>query len=156
MIKSFVQLKPVMRSILVIGLAAGLAGCVASYRNHGYVPSEDELAEIVVGVDTRDSVIESVGPPSSSGILNESGFYYVASQMRHYGARAPQVVRRDLVAINFDSAGTVTGVQHFGLEDGRVIPLQRRVTSSNVQDKTFLRQLLGNLGRFSPGQFLNN
>jgi hypothetical protein len=59
------------------------------------------------------------------------------------------------VAINFNSTGTVTGVQHFSLEDGRVIPLQRRVTDSSLENKTFLRQLLGNVGNFNPGQFLN-
>ena len=144
------RLKQFCRFALAAGLAGALAGCSAIYRNHGYVPSEEELAEVIPGVDTRDSVAETIGAPSSSGVLNNGGYYYVASQMRHYGARKPQVVSRELVAINFDSAGVVTGVEHYSLEDGRVVPLQRRVTSSSIEDKTFLRQLLGNLGRFNP------
>ena len=35
------------------------------------------------------------------------------------------------------------------------MPLERRVTSSGVEDSTFLRQLLGNLGNFGPSQILN-
>lgn len=148
-------LKPVFR-IVAIGLTAGvLTACTAIYRHHGYVPTAEELAAIQVGVDTRDSVVEAVGTPSSSGLLNESGYYYVASRMRHYGARAPQVVSRELVAISFDQRGVVRNIERYGLEDGRVIPLERRVTSSSVEDKTFIRQLLGNLGSFNPANVIN-
>lgn len=134
--------------------ALSAAGCVSIYRNHGYVPSEQALAEIKIGVDTRDSVAEAIGSPSSSGMLKDSGYYYVSTRMRHYGAAAPRVVSRELVAISFDQRGVVQGITRYGLEDGKVIPLQRRVTSSSVEDKTFLRQLVGNLGRFNPGDVL--
>ena len=143
----------VKRAVLLLAVAA-LAACTASYRKHGYVPTEEQLAEVVVGVDSRDSVAQTIGIPSSSGVLNDSGYYYVATRMRHYGAAAPKPVSRELVAVNFDKNGVVSGIQRFGLEDGRVIPLQRRVTSSSVQENTFLRQLIGSLGNFGPGALL--
>jgi outer membrane protein assembly factor BamE (lipoprotein component of BamABCDE complex) len=142
------------KRLLVGAIVLSLGACTSIYRNHGYVPTDEELAEIVVGIDTRDSVSETVGPPSSSGVLNESGYYYVSSRVRHFGIRAPKVVERELVAISFNQSGVVQNIERFGLEDGRVVPLNRRVTSSSVADKTFLRQLLGNLGRFAPGQLL--
>ncbi len=148
------QVKSGIRVALGVGIALALAGCASVYRNHGYVPTQEELSAIVPGVDTRDSVAESVGTPSASGVLDNGGYYYVSTRMRHYGARQPEIVSRELVAINFDTAGVVTGVQRFGLEDGRIIPLERRVTSSNVEDKTFLRQLVGNIGNIGPGQIL--
>ena len=64
------------------------------------------------------------------------------------------MVSRDLVAITFDGRGVVDSVQRYTLADGRVIPLERRVTDSSLEDKTFLRQLIGNLGNFNPGSFL--
>ena len=42
----------------------------------------------------------------------------------------------------------------FTLEDGRVIALSRRVTNSNVKGISLIRQLLGNFGNFTAGQFL--
>ncbi|MGE4328287.1 MAG: outer membrane protein assembly factor BamE [Pseudodonghicola sp.] len=147
-------LKTGLRAALAGIALLAMTGCVAIYRNHGYVPPEDELNAIKVGVDTRDTVLEHIGPPSSSGVLQDSGFYYVESRMRHYGPTEPKVVSREVVAINFDKRGVVSGVQRYGLEDGKVIPLQRRVTSSSIEDKTFLRQLLGNLGRFNPATAL--
>jgi outer membrane protein assembly factor BamE (lipoprotein component of BamABCDE complex) len=148
------QLKTVLRHTMLLVALGAVAACSASIRKHGYVPSDEQLAEVVVGVDTRDSVAETLGLPSSSGVLNDSGYYYVSTRMRHYGVAEPKPVSRDLVAVNFDKNGVVSGVQKFGLEDGRVVPLQRRVTSSSIEDKTFLRQLIGNLGNFGPGALL--
>ena len=147
-------LKSATRIMVLIGAGVAVSGCVAQYRNHGYVPSEEDLAEVVVGVDTRDSVAETIGAPSSSGVLDESGYYYVATRLKHIGPSQPKPVSRELVAISFDTAGVVSGVERYGLEHGKVIPLERRVTSSGVQDKTFLRQLMGSLGNFSPGNFI--
>ncbi len=145
---------PALR-IGLIGMAAvSLSACVALHRNHGYVPNDEDLAEIQVGVDTRDSVTEAVGTPGSAGVLRDSGFYYVSTRMRHYGATAPKVVSRELVAISFNQSGVVQNIERFGLEDGRVVPLSRRVTSSSVESNTFLRQLMGNLGNFNPGDAL--
>ncbi|MBE1284602.1 MAG: outer membrane protein assembly factor BamE [Rhodobacteraceae bacterium] len=155
MIVNIRKLNRTMRTGLVLGLAFAVAACGSVYRKHGYVPTEEQLNQIQLGVDTRDTVTEAIGAPSSTGVLNESGYYYVTSRVRHYGAKKPEVVSRELVAINFNQSGVVTGVQRFGLEDGKIIPLQRRVTSSSIEDKTFVRQLLGNLGRFTPGAVLD-
>lgn len=148
------KFKPALRAGLLGLVAVSLSACVALYRNHGYVPNDEELAEIQVGVDTRDSVAEAVGTPGSAGVLQDSGFYYVSTRMRHYGATAPKVVSRELVAISFNQSGVVQNIERFGLEDGQVVPLSRRVTSSGVEDNTFLRQLMGNIGNFNPADAL--
>lgn len=141
-----------LRLALAGVVMVAISACATIYRNHGYVPTDEELAEVVVGIDTRDSVAESVGAPSASGMLADGDYYYVSTRIRHYGALEPKVVNRRIVAISFDQAGVVENVEEFGLEHGRVVRLQRRVTSSSVSDKTFFRQLLGNLGNINPGQ----
>jgi outer membrane protein assembly factor BamE (lipoprotein component of BamABCDE complex) len=144
------------RAVLAGVVTVALSGCVPIYRNHGYVPPAEELAEITVGVDTRDSVIESVGAPSTSGMLADGDLFYVSTWLRYRGMLEPRVVDRQLVAITFDNSGVVRNIERFTLEDGRVIPLERRVTSSGVENTGFLRQLLGNIGQFDPGTFLDN
>lgn len=144
------QGKRMARAVIVAGLVAAAAACSAIYRDHGYVPTEEELAEVSVGVDTRDTVAESIGAPTASGVLNDGGYYYVSSRMRHYGAAQPRVVERQLVAISFTQSGVVQNIERYSLQDGRVITLNRRVTDSTVDSTSFLRQLLGNLGNFSP------
>lgn len=150
MIETVSVIKKAGKIAIVAVAVLSLTACVTRYRNHGYVPTEEELAEIVVGVDTRDSVIEAVGPPSSLGVLNESGYYYISSRVRFYGARAPKTIDRQLVAISFTNSGVVQNIERYGLENGNVIALERRVTDPSVENNSFLRQLLGNIGNFDP------
>lgn len=139
--------RPVLQVAFAVALMTSFAGCTAQYQNHGYIPSEEQLSEIVVGVDTRDSVSDTIGSPTSAGLLSGSGYYYVRSRVRSYAYTRPQVIERQVLAITFDAEGVVSNIERFGLEDGRVVTLERRVTESSVVDRTFLRQLLGSLGR---------
>lgn len=130
-----------------------LSACAATYRNHGWAPTDEELSEIVVGVDTRASVEETIGVPSTAGILDSSGYYYVKSRIRHFGAMRPKEIEREVLAISFSESGVVRNIERFSLADGRIVPLSRRVTTSSVQGNGLLRQLLGSIGRFAPSQF---
>ena len=134
--------------------ALGLSACSPQISNHGYVPPAEDLDQIVVGKDTRATVSETVGTPSSAGVLNDSGFYFVRSRKRSIAFLAPREIERQVVAISFDGRGVVSNVERFGLEKGQVVALERRVTSSAVSNKTFLRQLLGAIGNFSPAAAL--
>ncbi|MEY4981920.1 MAG: hypothetical protein RIR62_186 [Pseudomonadota bacterium] len=139
------------------GVAMLLAvACAPIQRNHGYVPSDQDLALVEVGTDTRETVAEKVGRPSVQGLLNDVGWFYVQSRWETRGARAPQEIDRQVVAISFDEGGRVSNVERFGLERGKIVPLSRRVTEPNVKGMGVIRQLLGNLGRLNAGQLLQD
>lgn len=151
--------KSATRSAAVRGLRLGLLGavmvvlaaCSTLYRNHGYVPTDDDLATLEVGVDTRETVTEKVGRPTASGLLNDQGWYYVQSRWSYRGAFEPKEVDRQVVAITFAESGSVANIERFGLERGKVVPLSRRVTETNVKGLGLIRQLLGSFGRIAPG-----
>lgn len=140
--------------VSVVALGA-LSACTAQYRTHGYVPSEDELQQIVPGVDTRGTVEDLVGVPSTSGTLTESGFYYIESQVRHFAWQRPEVVDREVLAITFDQAGVVENIETYGLQDGQVVPLARRITRSGDGDINFIRKLFGNIGGINAADLFN-
>lgn len=146
------RLKPLKTSVLALCVFA--AACTAQYRNHGYMPPEEDVANIIVGVDTRETVAETLGSPTAGGVLNDGGFYYVRSQFKTIGPFRPDEVSRELLAVTFTSNGTVANIERFGLEDGQVVRLSRRVTDNGLNDVSFLRQLLGNLGNFDPSSIL--
>ena len=75
---------------------------------------------------------------------------------RHFGAAAPEEVSREVVAITFSAQGLVTNVARYGLEDGGVVILSRRVTEDNVRDSTLIRQLLGAIGNFSAADLIGS
>lgn len=139
------------RTALAVVAALALGACSATIDNHGFVPPEEELQQIIVGVDTRGTVEETIGQPAASGVLRDEAWIYSAYRVRNFAYQAPQVVERDVVAISFDGDGVVTNVERFGLEDGRAVQLSRRVTETSVRDLGFFRQLMRNFGRIDLG-----
>lgn len=131
----------------IAGVALAVAACSPIVRDHGYVPPEEELAEIAVGLDTRATVEDRLGTPGTSGVQADRGYFYVTQRVQQRGYRAPEVIDREVVAISFDADGVVSNVERFGLEDGNAVALSRRVTDSTVQGAGLLRQLLGNVGQ---------
>jgi outer membrane protein assembly factor BamE (lipoprotein component of BamABCDE complex) len=144
-----------LRHVLAVLALAVVSACSALYENHGWAPGDDDLAAIKVGVDTRETVGKTIGAPSSEGLLAGSAWYYVESRWKSYAYRAPVEVDRQVVAISFSQAGTVSNIERFGLERGQVVVLSQRVTDSNIRGVTFLRQLFGSIGRFSASQLVD-
>ena len=145
---------------LAAALLAGMAlltlvACATLYQNHGFVPTEAELAVLEVGVDTRETVATTIGRPSAQGLLNDVGWYYIQSRFKLIGGREPQEVDRQVVAITFTEAGVVANVERFGLEAGQVVQLSRRVTAPNVKSASVLRQIFGNIGRINSDGLVN-
>ena len=135
-------------AVMVIGLV--LAACSPTMRYHGYAPGDDLLAQIEVGRDTRETVAEKIGQPGMGGVIEGSGWFYVQSDWRQMGPRAPVEVDRQVVAITFDQRNVVTNIERFGLADGEIVALSRRVTDTGPRGMTVLQSIFGVLGRFSP------
>ncbi|MDO8885166.1 MAG: outer membrane protein assembly factor BamE [Pseudotabrizicola sp.] len=145
-----------MRGVAVMCLVTALTACSPIYRNHGYVPAEEDLAQLVVGKDTRETAAPKVGRPSTSGLLNDTGWFYVQSRWEQRGGFAPQEIDRQVVALTFSERGVLQNVERFGLEDGQIVPLSRRVTETSVKGLGVLAQLFSSFGRLSAGQLLGN
>jgi outer membrane protein assembly factor BamE (lipoprotein component of BamABCDE complex) len=141
------------RACLVLGLLGGLAACSATFTNHGYVPPPEVLSEIAIGA-SRDEVADLAGAPGTGGVTRDEAWFYTQYRVRNYTYNAPQVIERDIVAISFSEAGRVTNIERFGLEDGQIVQLSRRVTESSVRDVGFLSQILSNFGRINIGDIV--
>lgn len=146
----------IVRSVFVFILMLGLSACVTQYRNHGFIPRQENLDKITLRKDTRDTVTEAIGAPALTGIDGDTSWYYTESRFRHFAYRAPEEIERQVLAISFDSAGRVSNIERFGLEDGRVVVLSRRVTPTSGRSNSFMRQLLGNIGNTPLGDIVGN
>lgn len=142
-------------AVLGVGMTM-LVACSETIRTHGYTPNESDLQNVIVGVDTQATLEDTIGTPTTTGVLQDSDWYYVESEWRHYAWKAPREVSREVLAIRFDANGVVENIERFGLQDGQVVILSRRVTDSNVRGIGFLRQLLGNVGNFTADQLFDN
>ena len=142
----------VRRVVMVASLGVAVA-CTPITRNHGFIPLPEDLSQLTIGVDTRDSVIALIGPATSGGVIGESTLYYVASKFENFGPFEPTEVDRQVVAISFAAGGTLSNVERFTLQDGRVVALSRRVTDDGIDDVSAISQLLGSFGQVNAEQF---
>ncbi|MGI9390924.1 MAG: outer membrane protein assembly factor BamE [Boseongicola sp.] len=143
------------RLALVLAVFSFSAACARLSDSHGYIPEQSALDEMVVGQDTKATTALILGRPSTSGILDDRGWYYVRSDFERFLWRAPVEVDRQVVVVSFDESGVIENVEQFGLENGQVVVLSRRVTTSNTQGVGFLRQLFSNLGTIDAAQLFD-
>jgi len=140
-----------LRAVVFGAVFLATASCATQFRNHGYAPSDAELANVIVGSDTRETVADLVGRPSAEGVLEDGTWYYVESRFRLFAYTEPKEIERQVVAISFARNGLVANIERFGLEDGQVVTLSRRVTATTAAKVPFLRRLLGNIGQIGAG-----
>ncbi len=149
-----IRTRRTVRAMGAILVAVVLTACSATFQNHGYIPPQKQLDAILIGVDTRDTLKASIGAPGTTGLLTDGAWYYVQSRFRNYTYNKPEEIDRQVVAVSFDRQGRVANIERFGLEDGRIVVLSRRVTESSVQGLGLVRQLFSNFGQVDVSQML--
>ena len=142
--------------LALVLVMATLAACGGQYRNHGYMPLADDVDALIVGVDTRDSIIEVMGVPTTGGVLTEEAMYYVRSRVHHKGYVKPNEIQRDVLVLSFDKNQILRNVERFGIEKGKLIRLEHRVTEAPGGDRSVLQQIIGSIGGFNPNSIVNN
>lgn len=144
-----------VRSIKYRLLALGLLGltlsaCASTVATRGNLTDAERLAEIRLGVSTREDVAGLLGTPSSTGTFDEDVWYYIGQRTEKTAFFKPTVIERKVVAVRFDKQGVVAKIDQLGKDDGQEIELVDRRTPTAGRDLNFLEQILGNVGRF-PG-----
>ena len=128
----------------VIALALGVAllmGCTPQINQRGYLPDPEGEASIKAGTDTRTTVQQRLGDPSTSATFSDDAWYYISSTERRVSFFDPRVTARKILAVHFDKDGKVTTLEHFGLKDGHVVAFESRTTPAKGRELTFLQQL---------------
>ena len=133
------------KAALVAALVFG-AGCAPLERSHGYMPSQADLDALVVGVDSRAIVEETIGRPQNIGMSDAQSWYYVENVVSTFAFFAPEVKERTVLALDFDDDGILTGINRYGLEDGQVVNLVTRITPTDRRRRSILNQIFGNVG----------
>ena len=130
------------------------SGCSPIVNTHGYLPVSAEVDALAVGSDTKASVLERLGEPTSKGVQGDNSWYYVSYTVSTLAFFAPQITDRQILAISFNGAGRVAAIDTYGLENGVVVNLNTGETVTGGRSLSFWQQMLGNVGNFSAESFL--
>lgn len=119
-------------------------------RSHGYLPTQADLDRLVVGADPKGIVEEVIGRPQDVGLGGDETWYYVENVVSTFAFFAPEVTERTVLALDFDEDGILSGINRYGLEDGRVVNLVTRITPTDRRRRSILNQIFGNVGAALP------
>lgn len=135
--------------LAVISLTVLTAACAPRIAAQGFQVIDNKPEDIVVGTDTRETVLSKLGSPSTASTFEtENVWYYVSQVTERYTYSTPRVTQRNITEITFNEAdGVVANVRQVGLDDGIDIAMAKRETPTRGRSLTVLEQLLGNVGR---------
>ena len=134
---------------LVVLLAIGVAACTDNIDPRGNAPLPDALDQIVPGRVTRSDVVALIGTPATASLFGDDHWYYISSHFQTVAFYAPEELDRQVIAIDFDKAGTVTAVRRLSLEQGKDVAMVARETPAPGKELSLLEQLIGNVGKFN-------
>lgn len=131
--------------------AAATAGCAPVQTYNGFLPDRNnqEIPEPQVGVDTRDTVQQRFGSPSTTAVFDQTAWYYISFVQERVAFYTPRITQRRVMVVRFDG-DTVASVEKYGLERGRIVSYNDEVTPTRGRELGLLEQLLGNVGRTPP------
>jgi outer membrane protein assembly factor BamE (lipoprotein component of BamABCDE complex) len=129
-------------------VVAGLGACAPITTLNGFQAVDVKPQDAKVGVDTRSTLLSSLGSPSAVATFNPDIWYYVTQTSDKVAYLRPVLKSRTVVAITFDHASEkVVAVKTLALTDGYQVAYERRETPTRGRELSALEQLLGTIGK---------
>lgn len=148
-------LTPLLAPLLAGSLALlPLAACSvfqSPKQMRGMHVDTEELKQLVPGTTTRADVTSLLGSPTAHATFDDNTWIYIGQTTRPRIGRIEGVVSQDVVALTFDQNGVLRTVKHLNEDNSQNVAMVGRSTPSPGSSASFLQQLLGNIGRYSPG-----
>ncbi len=145
---------PVTAQLAVLGGALLLAACslfIPPTVVRGNKVDADELKQLVPGKTTEADATSVLGSPTAKGSFDPNSWFYISEMTRPVIGGTQGVEQQAVIMLTFDSQGVLQHVETLNQRDALSVPIVSRTTPSPGTEASFLQQLLGNVGRFSPG-----
>lgn len=136
-------------SVAALALAAtGACAPITTYS--GFLEDRNNAPQDPqVGVDTRETVQARFGTPSTTEVLQQDSWYYISAVQQRVAFYTPHITDRHVMVVRFDG-DTVSAVEKYGLERGRIVNYDTHVTPTRGRELGIIEQMLGTIGSTSP------
>ncbi|MBL4740437.1 MAG: outer membrane protein assembly factor BamE [Sneathiella sp.] len=144
----------ILKTVILCGFTAlAITACDPIYEEKGYRLDTDQIAKVEAGIATKDSVLETLGSPSSVATFPEQGeaWYYISRSTEHFAFLEKTVLEQNVIVIKFDENDVVSEIKNYDKADRREIEMVDRKTPTGGNELGFFEQIFGNFGRFNTG-----
>ena len=128
-----------------------LNGCGLETYQSGDLPSQKRLNLIKPGF-TKMQTLDLLGEPSFQNKVGADDFYiYSKIVKKNQAFFEPKEVERDIYVISFNSAGTVSNIQHLTLNEAQNVSFDESMSPVRGKELSVVEQLVKNFGRYDAG-----
>lgn len=140
-----------LRLSAAAAVLAATAACapVTTYSGFSAERNNVTIQEPQPGVDTRATVAQRFGSPSTTAVFDQTAWYYVSSTQEQIAFYTPRITERQVMVVRFDGE-TVAAVEKFGVERGRIVSYATQETPTRGRELGILEQIFGNIGNTAP------
>lgn len=136
-------------------LLPALAGCEDFFsfppQVRGNRVDDDQISQLVIGTSTRQDATALLGSPTAKATFDDNTWIYASEITKPVIAGTLSVEDQRVYLLTFDAKGTLAKIEKKTEKDSLPVDVVARTTPSPGTEASFLQQLLGNVGRFTPG-----
>jgi outer membrane protein assembly factor BamE (lipoprotein component of BamABCDE complex) len=118
--------------------------------SRGFVMDDRLIAQVKPGMDVQ-TVLSTLGTPSTTSTVGNRTFYYISQRVRRrFQFQDLTVVDQNVLVVYFNKAFKVERIANYGLKDGVIFDFISRTTATGGEEQSFLRNLFRGVTRFTP------
>ena len=137
---------------VLLAAALGTTACVPVRTHQGYIVDKELVDSVQPGIDTRESVIQTLGRPTLTSQFNEGEWYYISRQSSNLGFQGLKPKDQTTLRIRFDAKGNVASIDRMGKDLIASVDPYGKTTPTLGRKRGFFEDLFGNIGTVgAPG-----
>jgi outer membrane protein assembly factor BamE (lipoprotein component of BamABCDE complex) len=110
----------------------------------------EHLKELVPGTSTKADVTALIGSPTARATFDDNTWLYISEVTQQRPGQVLGEIGQNVVVVAFDDKGVLQKIGTRDMADSLPVSVVARTTPSPGTEASFMQQLLGNIGRFSP------
>jgi len=116
----------------------------------GSLMDADAIKQLVPGTSSRADATSVLGSPTAKATFDDNTWIYYSAVTSTRIARTPGINQQNVLVLKFDSGGILRSITKLDKDDSKDIAMAPGATPSPGSEASFMQQLLGNVGRFTP------
>ena len=146
--------RPPPLAALLVPLLIVLGGCSffqAPSQVRGNKVDGDALKELVPGTSTRADATALIGSPTAKATFDDNTWIYISEITRPRVGRIQGELSQNVVVLSFNDQGVLQTVKTLNQQDALPVAVASGATPSPGSNASIMQQLLGNVGKVTPG-----